>query len=171
MTRLKDLGLDATTGRRRWSLHLLPLESRVIRNLPAQLEDLLADPSANRRVIERLFPASYADPAEEAENRRLLSAGLLDERRAMLAAVRSSLAGAQPEKGGLTLALDAVAMDLWLRFFNDVRLVLATDLGIETNLDDVWPLDADDPDAPKYALLEYLGGLESIIVDALAREM
>ena len=46
--------------------YLPPAEARVVAGLPRQLEDLLAHPERNRRVIERLFPASYSDPAEQA---------------------------------------------------------------------------------------------------------
>lgn len=141
-----------------------------MRGLPAQLEALLAGPRT--RVLDRLFPPSYSDAGEEEAHRELLGRALLDERRAMLVAVRGALAGARQDGRGLRLTLDGVAMDLWLRFLNDVRLVLATDLGIESNQhpgrDEIPP---SHPDAPRLALLDYLGGLEALMVDALAREM
>jgi hypothetical protein len=56
-----------------------------------------------------------------------------------------------------------------VRFLNDVRLVIATDLGVDENLGE-QEIDAEDPDAPRYALLEYLGGIEAILVEALSRE-
>lgn len=171
MTRLENLGPDPVSGRTRWSLSLLPLEAGIVASLPQQLEALLADPDSNRRVIDRLFPPSYADPSEQAQHRQMLGDGLLAERRAMLADVASQLAGATRNDRGMSISLDAGSMDLWLRFLNDVRLVLATDLGIETSLDETLELDPADPDAPKYALLEYLGGLEALLVDALSREI
>ncbi|RKY22484.1 MAG: hypothetical protein DRQ55_00875 [Planctomycetota bacterium] len=189
MTHLERLGPAPDSGRPRWKLVLLPLEGAILKGLPAQLEALLADPGSNRRVIDRLFPPSYADPTEEREHRRLLGDGLLGERRDMLVEVRSLLAGTTPAGGaggaagvdaaagastaapGLDLILEAGSLDLLLRFLNDVRLVLATDLGIEGNLSQAAALDPGDPDAPKQALLEYLGGLEAILVDAISREL
>ena len=52
---------------------------------------------------------------------------------------------------------------------NDVRLVIATDLGIRENIGDDDVVDPGNPDAPKYALLEYLGGVEAILVEAVSR--
>ena len=78
--------------------------------------------------------------------------------------------GARDDKG-LHLDLDDLEMDLVLRFANDVRMVLATDLGIERNLDDEPPVPLDHADSAKWALMEYLGGLEAMLVDALSREM
>ena len=48
-------------------------------------------------------------------------------------------------------------------------LILATDLGIEENLgEETISVEPDDPDAPKYALLEYLGGVEAICSRSIA---
>lgn len=150
---------------RRWTLHLPPAEARVVAGLPRQLEDLLAHPERNRRVVERLFPASYSDPAEQAEHRRLLGASLLEARRELLADVRKRLEGAPRGPHGLDLALDEAGLDRLLRFVNDVRLVLATDLGLDRNLSEVQ-VRAGDPDAPRWSLLVYLGALEHELVTA-----
>lgn len=141
-----------------------------MRGLPGQLEDLLGNPDDNRRVIDRLFPPSYADPTEEADNRALLADGLLADRRQTLVDVRASLASGKPDKKGLVLQLDMPAMDLWLRFLNDIRLVLATYLRVETSMDERLELDPEDPDAPQWALLDYLSGLEALLVSALSGE-
>ena len=154
-------------GKRRWTLHLPPLEARLVAGLPAQLERLLTHPDENRRVVDRLFPPSYADAEEEAEHRRLLGETLLESRRDTLTDVRARLAAARADARGLHLSLDEAAVDSWLRFVNDVRLVLATDLDIRSNLSDS-AVPAEHPDAPRYSLLVYLGGLEAILVAAVA---
>jgi len=164
MARVEEL--PAAGGERRWTLHLPPLEARLVTNLPDQLARLLANPGENRRVVDRLFPASYADPREEAEHRRLLGESLLDARRETLAAVRGQLAGAARDKQGLHLPLGEATADTWLRFLNDVRLVIATDLDVKQNLSDLQ-LPPGHPDAPRYTLLVYLGGLESVLLDAV----
>jgi hypothetical protein len=168
VTRLRHEGKDETTGHDVWSLRLIDLEASILASLPDQLEALLARPESNQRVINRLFPASYEDPEEEALNRKMLGNSLLQERQETLVAIREQLDGAQKKPDGLELKLDRMSMDLWLRFMNDVRLVIATDLGIHENLDEVSE-DPDEEDAPKYALLEYLGGVEAILIEALSR--
>jgi len=156
----------------RWTLHLPTLEASVIDALPDRLEQLLGDPDGNRRVIDRLFPPSYSDPDEERENRRLLGGSLLSERREMLRAVRKSLRASRRHaraageaSPGLALRLDVDSLDLWLRFVNDMRLMLATELGVDENLGDKQ-ITPGDPDAPRFTLLVYLGGLESLLVEA-----
>jgi len=127
---------------------------------------VLKDPDANRRIVDRLFPASYSDPAEQKEHRRLLGSSLLQDRQQMLADVKAALAAVPRTGHGLELTLDAAAVDLLLRFINDVRLLLATELGIDKNIDQL-EISPTDKDAPKYTLLVYLGGLEALIVDAV----
>lgn len=162
MARVQASGEGAA---RRFTLHLPPAEARVVAGLPRQLEELLAHPERNRRVIERLFPASYSDAAEQAEHRRLLGQSLLEARRELLADARRRLEGARRGPRGLDLTLDAAGLDGFLRFVNDVRLVLATDLGLDRNLSEVQ-VRPGDPDAPRWSLLVYLGALEHELVAA-----
>jgi hypothetical protein len=156
----------------RWTLHLPKLEASVVDALPDKLEQLLGNPDENRGVIDRLFPPSYSDPDEDRENRRLLGSSLLSERREMLKAVRKSMrAGrrrarvAGEASRGVALRLDVDSLDLWLRFVNDMRLMLATELGVDENLGSK-EIEPGDPDAPRFTLLIYLGGLESLLVEA-----
>ncbi len=171
MTRLERIGPPAGQAPGSWRLHLLPLETSIIEGLPSQLTALLGDPASNRRVIERLFPPSGQSREDEAADRAMLGSSLLDSRRELLTEFMALLKGASRDDKGLHLDLDNLEMDLVLRFANDVRMVLATDLGIERNLDDEPPVPSDHADAAKWALLEYLGGLEAMLVDALSREM
>jgi hypothetical protein len=67
----------------------------------------------------------------------------------------------------MTLALDAAHLDEFLRFLNDLRLLLSTELGIERNLSDLH-VDPADPDAPRYSLLLYLTGLEAVLVESVS---
>jgi hypothetical protein len=169
VTRLKHEGKDATTGEDAWTLHFVEVEANILAGLPDQLEVLLANPDSNRRVIQRLFPVSYDDPEEEALNRQLLGDSLLSARQEMITEIRDQLSGGRATDEGLELSLDRAAIDLWLRFMNDVRLIIATDLGIEENISDESAVDPASPNAPKYALLEYLGGVEAILIEAVSR--
>lgn len=171
MTRLEVCQSALADDSGRWRLHLLPLEVTIIEALPDQLEALLADPDGNRRVIERLFPPQRDRREDEAADRALLGRALLDSRRELLAGFRALLGRGRRDDQGLHLDLEAAQMDLVLRFANDVRMVLSTDLGIEDNLGEAPPVAMGPSDSAKWALLEYLGGLEALLVDALCREM
>lgn len=150
-----------------WVLELPSLEAVLVQSLPDRVEAVLSQPDQHRRLVDRLFPPSYSDPEEEREHRRLLAGSMLDERRSLLAEVRRMLAGATRDRHGLTLELDPASLDRFLRFLNDLRLLLSTELGIERNLSDLQ-IAPDDPDAPRYSLLVYLTGLEAVLVDAVS---
>ena len=169
MTRLRHDGKDSATGEDVWTLHFVETEANILSGLPEQFQLLLANPDSNRRVIERLFPGSYEDPEEEALNRQLLGDALLASRTEMLTDIREELGRAQATDDGLELILNRESIDLWLRFMNDVRIIIATDLGIDENISDEDVVDPSGPDAPKHALLEYLSGVEAILVEAVSR--
>jgi Domain of unknown function (DUF2017) len=154
-------------GARRWTLQLPPLEARLIAGLPDKLQALLTNPGQNRRVVDRLFPPGYRDESEAAEHRHLLGETLLDARREMLTAVRALLAAGKASPQGLQLALDEPAVDALLRCVNDARLIIATDLDIRSNLGDVQ-VPPGHPDAARYSLLVYLGGLEQLLLEAVS---
>ncbi|MHC5209209.1 MAG: DUF2017 family protein [Planctomycetota bacterium] len=154
-------------GAQAWVLELPTLEAALVLSLPDRVEAVLSHPEQNRRLIDRLFPASYSDPREEREHRELLGASMLDERQAMLAGVRKALSSATRDRKGMTLSLDVRGVDQFLRFVNDLRLMISTELGIETNLSEL-SVDPKDPDAPRYSLLVYLTGLEALLVDAVS---
>lgn len=153
-------------GARRLCLELPLMEGALFGSLPARLERVLTDPGSHRRVLERLFPPSYSDAGQERENRRLLGGALLDGRRELLRGIKSLIVAAESGPEGLRVVLGDAEADLLLRFVNDLRLLLATELGLEKNLGEV-DLSPDDPAAPQYSLLVWLGGLESIMLDAL----
>jgi hypothetical protein len=163
VSRLTATGRDPATGERTWELKLTRVEAAILRSLPGRLEQVLGDPNHNRAVIDRLFPQSYEDPEEERENRLLLGASLLAERREAMNLVRTRL---EPTAKRKPIRLGDGELDQWLRFINDARLWLAVDLGIEENLDDVtrdWESEA----GKMFALLEYLGAFEMQLVTAL----
>ena len=170
MTRLRSEAPDPSSGEPRWTLVLGGVEAAVVRSLPERLENLLRDPAANAAIIRRLFPASYDDEAEERQARQLLGESLLFERRELLKAIREHLGRGKARDGGLSLPMAAADMDLWMRFVNDLRLMLATELGVETNLD-AAPATLAGPDGPRWALLEYLGGLQALLLTALRPDL
>ena len=144
------------TRRGTYDIQLPEPERTLLGNLVDQLRELLAE-STDDPTVRRLFPTAYNEDAErDREYHQLVRDELLERRLATLATVEATLA--EPE-------LSEEQLSAWLGAINDLRLVLGTRLDVSEDLLDV---DADDPDAPAYAVYEYLGFLLSEVVDALA---
>jgi hypothetical protein len=126
-------------------------------------------------VLKRLFPTAYPDDDEAAaEFRRFTEGTLRDGKAAAAAGIIDALeeAGLPPllEEEGLIIdvELDEAEATGWLRSFTDVRLALATRLGVEEGDEDYWhTLPDDDPRAQAHDIYEWVGYLQETLVDAL----
>ena len=144
------------TGQGTYRVRLPEPERDLLASLAEQLRELLVE-TTDDPTVRRLFPTAYnEDPERDREYQQLVRDELLEGRLAVLATLEATLAADE---------LDEAELTAWLRALNDVRLVLGTRLDVSEDLRDV---DADDPDAPAYAVYEYLGFLLSEVVDALA---
>jgi hypothetical protein len=174
-------------------------EADLLRSLAAQVVELLrnevaaphdsADPlerlldfsgpttAPEDPVLARLFPTAYPDDEEAAgEFRRFTEGALRDSKARAAAQVIETLeeAGLPPEVGedGLLVEveLDPAAAVVWLRSFTDVRLALASRLGIDDDQDDQWlALPDSDPRAHVYDIYQWIGYLQETLVEAVAR--
>ena len=143
------------TRRGSYEIQLPEPERSLLGNLVEQLHELLAE-TTDDPTVRRLFPTAYnEDPERDREYHQLVRDELLERRLAALATVEATLV--EPE-------LTEEQLTAWLGAINDLRLVLGTRLDVSEELLDV---DADDPDAPAYAVYEYLGFLLNEVVDAL----
>jgi hypothetical protein len=135
-------------------------------------------------VLARLFPNAYRDDDEAAgEFRRFTEGTLRDSKAAAAVGVIESLEEAGlpaepaqlaggPERGGLTIdvELDHDAAMSWLKSFTDIRLALATRLGVEEGDDDYWlALPDEDPRAHVYDIYQWVGYLQETLVGALSK--
>jgi Domain of unknown function (DUF2017) len=174
-------------------------EADLLRSLASQLVELLrnevaapsgsADPleqlldfsgpttEPDDPVLARLFPTAYPDDPEAAgEFRRFTEGGLRDTKAESAVLVIDTL-----EQAGLPheLTEDGLHIDVelppeeataWLRSFTDVRLALATRLGIEEGDEDFWlSLSEDDPRTHVHDIYEWVGYLQETLVAALSR--
>jgi hypothetical protein len=175
-------------------------EADLLRSLAAQLIELLHDESAMPQpvaedafeammdfsgpttepedpVLARLFPTAYRDDEEAAgEFRRFTEGSLREGKTAGASVIVAALeeAGLPPEleEDGLMIdvELDRAAAEVWLRSFTDLRLALATRLGIQDDDEDFWEdLPEEDPRAQVYGIYQWLGYLQETLVDALVR--
>jgi hypothetical protein len=126
-------------------------------------------------VLQRLFPTAYADDEEAAaEFRRFTEGTLRDGKAAAACAIIDGLeeAGLPPEltEDGLMIdvELDEATAETWMRSFTDIRLALATRLGVEEGDEEKWhALPDDDPRAQAHDIYEWVGWLQETLVEAL----
>lgn len=143
-------------GPGRYRMKLPQKERILLRELLAQLrEQLLA--STDDPSLRRLFPPAYGDDTERDAGYQVLTRDeLLERRLAAIDSVESSLDGGD---------LDHSTLTAWMTTLNSLRLVIGTRLDVDEELP---LLDPSDPEAPAYAVYEYLGWLLAQVVDALA---
>lgn len=126
----------------------------LISHLCSELEALLDSDSP---LLVRLFPPPYGDDVERNQGYAALAGPeLIEHRRQSLETLRQSVEATE---------LDESELMAWMRSINDLRLVLGTLLGIES--------DDEPPDVPEdlldtFGLYEFLGMLLDTIVQALA---
>lgn len=117
---------------------LEPVEVAMLSTLVVQLTELLDDASVETDpAMIRLLPDAYADaPEDAAEFRRLTEPDLRDRKRdnagQILAAISAPVGDAELTK----FTLDEAQALAWLRSIADLRLVLASRLGILTDDDE-----------------------------------
>ena len=126
-------------------------------------------------VLARLFPTAYPDDEEAASDfRRFTEGGLRDGKAAASGLLIDTLedAGLPPELTEEGLVIDVeltrAEAETWMRAFTDIRLALATRLGVEAGDEDYWhALPDDDPRAQAHDIYEWVGYLQETVVEAL----
>lgn len=128
-------------------------------------------------VLARLFPTAYADdPEAAADFRRFTEPDL----RAAKANHAMTIVNCLNEAGlpadtiddnlMIDVELDGSEAMAWLRSFTDIRLALATRLGIEEGDEEYWEsLPEDDPEVQAHDIYEWVGFLQETLVEALSR--
>ena len=174
-------------------------EADLLRSLASQLVELLRNEVAAPRtsddpleqlldfsgptsepddpVLARLFPTAYRDDEEAAGEFRRFTEGALRDHKAKAAVRIIDLleeAGLPPELGedGLIVDIELDRGDsiTWMKSFTDIRLALATRLGVEEGDEEYWlGLADDDPRANVYDIYQWVGYLQETLVDGLSR--
>ncbi|HET6152566.1 MAG TPA: DUF2017 domain-containing protein [Marmoricola sp.] len=148
-------------------------------NAEDPLEDLLdftgPELAPEDPVLARLFPTAYLEDGDAAaEFRRYTEIDLRNGKAAGAAFVIDTLEEAglseQPEDGtyiDVELALpDAIT---WMRSFTDMRLAIATRLGIEEGDEERWyAVDEDDPEAQVHDIYDWVGYLQETLVQSVS---
>jgi hypothetical protein len=173
-------------------------EADLLRSLASQLIELLRDEAAvpttamdpfealldfsgpttepEDPVLARLFPSAYRDDADAAGEFRRFTEGQLRSGKATSAGLVIDVleeAGLPTEVGGEPITLD-VELDhdqalAWMKAVTDMRLALATRLGVEQDDEDLWEaLPDDDPRAHVHDIYTWLAFLQETLVQALS---
>jgi hypothetical protein len=126
-------------------------------------------------VLQRLFPTAYTeDPEAAADFRRYTENDLRSKKAAGAACVIDTLEdaglGEQPEEGVfIDVELDQQIALVWMRSFTDMRLAIATRLGIEEGDEERWySLPDDDPESQVHDIYEWVGFLQETLVHSVA---
>ncbi len=174
-------------------------EADLLRSLAGQLIELLRDEAAvpttevdpfealldfsgpttapEDPVLARLFPAAYREDDEAAgEFRRFTETQLRSGKAANAAAVIDALEAAglpvDLDETGLTIDIELTPDEArhWLKALTDMRLALATRLGIEEGDEDFWDaLPDDDPRTHVHDIFDWLAFLQETLVRAVSR--
>lgn len=135
-----------------YQINLSSDERDLLRDLPRQLKDLLAE--TDDPALRRLFPPAYIDdPEGEAEYRRLMADDLLQGRQAALDTMAATIDAT---------VLDEAQITAWLSSLNDLRLVLGTRLDIQ---EDEHPIDT-----PIHHMYYYLTYLQDAVISAMSSQ-
>ncbi|MGZ4446941.1 MAG: DUF2017 domain-containing protein [Nocardioides sp.] len=126
-------------------------------------------------VLARLLPTAYPDDEEAAgEFRRFTEGALRDGKaRAAVTVIETLEEAGLPEElsdDGLMIdvELDEPTAETWMKSFTDIRLALATRLGVEDGDEELWDaLPDEDPRAQAHDIYEWVGYLQETLVEAL----
>ena len=131
----------------------------VLQDLARQLTPAI---STHDPMTKRLFPPAYPDPQMadvEREYRGLVENALVTHHQR---ALETLVATAHAE------TLSEEEFHAWLSAVESMRLVLGTRLDVTEEMPPPAP---DDPAAGEYALYEYLGGLQYLLIETLAADL
>ena len=127
-------------------------------------------------VLARLFPPAYRDDEEAAgEFRRFTETELRTGKAASAAAVIDALEEAglpgEVDESGLMIDVELTVDEAvtWMKAVTDMRLALATRLGVEDDDEELWEaLPDDDPRVHVHDIYDWLAFLQETLVHAVS---
>ncbi|MEJ7775168.1 MAG: DUF2017 domain-containing protein [Nocardioidaceae bacterium] len=174
------------------------LEADLLRSLASQLVELLRNEEAvphegqdpfeammdfsgptsepEDPVLARLFPTAYPGDEEASSEFRRFTEGSLRDGKAVAASTiidcleEAGLPSELSEDGlMIDVELDEPTAETWLRSFTDMRLALATRLGVEEGDEAYWHgLPDDDARSQAHDIYEWVGYLQETLIEALS---
>ena len=147
---------------------VLPSHERdLLSELPGTLREILAG-RTRPELQGRLFPRGSEDPDVERDYRDLVGEEILRDRIAAVDRFADTLESGRQHRRLWVVELDDDEAHAWLSTINDLRLVLATLAGVES--EDAWEA-GPDRSSPESMLLWHLSWLQEELLDALSRSL
>lgn len=164
-----------------------PFEVELLHSMADQLIELVDAPAwsddplerwANERhasplddddpALARLFPKASSDEEVAAEYRRLMEAELRTQKASEASLVMDALESVLGEKKP-QVRIPAEHVDVWLRTFNALRLVLGARLEIADDKDaeEIEDLAPEDVRAPIADVYHWVGYVQALLLDAI----
>jgi hypothetical protein len=135
-------------------------EADLVRGLLREVRDLMERDDHEDPVVGRLMPAAYEDAVEQAKYRDVLGDSL---RQAKLEAIDVVEQGV-----GTTGKSEATVSDeqvpAWLGVITDIRLAIATRIGVTQEMMDEQ-LDPTDPNAAALSIVHWLAWLQESMIE------
>ena len=127
-------------------------------------------------VLARLFPTAYPHDEEAAGEFRRFTEGSLRDNKAhgavsIIETLEDAGLPAELDQDGLVIdvELDRDGAMTWLKSFTDIRLALATRLGVEEGDEEYWAtLGEDDPRTHVHDIYDWLAFLQETLVRSVA---
>lgn len=140
-------------------------EAQLLRGLFTEMQQLIANEAeVQDDVIDRLFPAAYAEPEDARGFRELVGQELKNTKQSSFLTVLSLLG----EEGDVTATVPRSEVDPWLTALTDIRLALGTRYDVTEEKMET-ELDPDDPEAGPMAILHWLGWMQEMFIRAITK--
>jgi hypothetical protein len=141
-------------------------EATLLRSLLQEMRVLLeADIPRIDPVVTRLFPDAYEDAEEADKYRTMVGDELRDNKLETIDRVEGRLG----RSGAFEGEIERDEAPSWLRLLTDLRLAIGTRLGVtEEGMD--APVDPEDPDAPAWSVMHWLGWFQGSMLEAMDEE-
>jgi hypothetical protein len=128
-------------------------------------------------VLARLFPTAYPHDEEAAGEFRRFTEGTLRDGKArgatmIIETLREAGLPEELEENGLVVDVELSQPDAlaWMKSLTDIRLALATRLGVEEGDEEYWhSLPDEDPRTHVHDIYEWVGFLQETLVQSLSR--
>lgn len=132
-------------------------------SIPATLRSVIDDPGNHQEANRRLFPSAYADPAKDSEYTRLVGEDRKNSARAKIAIFEKVLLASDAGQGAISIPQDRI--DPFLSVLNDLRLLMAIEIGIE---DESWEetLDESSFEDSRITIFHLLGAIQHHLLEA-----
>jgi Domain of unknown function (DUF2017) len=137
-------------------------EAALLRNLIAEMRTLMNENTPGDRVLERLMPAAYEDPHEQAKYKEVVGDSLRQAKLDALDVVDHALEG----NGDVQAIVTEEQAPAWLGVIADIRLALATRVGVTQEMMD-RELDPSDPVSAPLSIVHWLAWLQESMIETL----